>query len=276
MKPASTFLRSGPRLGTILAIVRRDFHITRSYRAALVLDYFFGVINLLVYFFISRTFKGATTAELGGAPSYFAFAAVGIAVTVVIGAATSGISRRVREEQLTGTLEALIAQPIGTAELSLGLGGLPFLLSLPRAAFYIVVSGLLLGVNFSHASWGGFLVVLIATGTAMAALGVLAGALVIVFKRGEVITGVMVFGMALLGGAYFPPSVLPSWLSPLADLVPTRFAFSGLRAAVFDGTGWHQDALILLGFTLITLPLATLIFRAALEFARRSGSLAQY
>ena len=132
------------------ALVRRDWSITRSYRTALVTDLGFGFLNLVVYHFISRTLRPRVGSELAGAPSYFAFAAVGIALTVVLQAAITGFSRRVREEQLTGTLETLLAQPISSVELALGLAGFPFLFAIFRALAYLLLAGAFLGLSFAH------------------------------------------------------------------------------------------------------------------------------
>ena len=121
MASASISLPSLPRVPVVAAVVRRDYHVARSYRLPFALDLLYGVINLVVFFFISRTFLGASTASLDGAPDYFAFAAVGVALTIVIGAATAGLAARIREEQLTGTLEALLTQPLTTMEIALGL-----------------------------------------------------------------------------------------------------------------------------------------------------------
>jgi hypothetical protein len=122
---ASISRSSWPRPRAILALARRDLLIYASYRLIMTLDLWIGVLDVVVYYFISETFAGATTESLGAAPSYFAFALVGIAVTVVIQAASLGIATKVREEQLTGTLEALVAQPVTTTELATGLCGLP-------------------------------------------------------------------------------------------------------------------------------------------------------
>ena len=84
MELASSFRPSVPRGGVILAVIRRDVLVTRSYRLAFVLDVFFGILNLALFFFISRTFDDIATADLHGAPSYFAFAAVGIVLALVI------------------------------------------------------------------------------------------------------------------------------------------------------------------------------------------------
>jgi ABC-type multidrug transport system permease subunit len=258
------------------AVVKRDFQITRSYRLAFLLDLVFGALNLAVFFFISRTFKGVHGVDLHGAPSYFAFAAVGIAITVVIDAASVGLANRVREEQLTGTLEVLLTQPVTIAELAFGLAGFPFLFALSRAAMYLIAAAALTDVNVHTSSAVGFVAVLLASGAAFAALGVLLGALVLLIKRADILIGMVVFGMGLVSGAFFPVHVLPNWLEPIGRVVPTRFAFDGLRAAMFRGDGWQTDALVLLAFGVLGVPVAIWAFTQALAISKRSGTLTQY
>src|SRR5262245_8150179 len=240
-----------PRAGAVLALGRRDYLVTRSYRAFLVLQTLFGLLNLLVYYFISRTFEGVQ-ADLGGAPTYFDFAVVGVAIAVVIQAATNGVAQRVREEQLTGTLEALLLQPITSTEVSLGLAALPFLFATVTAAFYVVVAGGLLGVDLSNADWPGFVVMLVVSGTALSSIGILAAGAVLVIKRGgQALVGAVTFGMGLISGAVFPISVLPDWLEAIGRVMPTRFAFDGIRAALFLGDGWGDDAVVLVAFSVV-------------------------
>ena len=269
--------RTEPRPGrAALAIVLRDYLVTRSYRGALTLDFAFGAVNVLIYYFISQTFEGAATADLNGAPSYFDFAVVGLVVTMVVTAAASGLARRMREEQLTGTLELLAAQPVRTGELFAGLGALPFLLAGVRAVLYLALAALLLDLETSQASWPGLAAMLLATGAAMSALGMVAGSIVLVTKRGQVVIAVLLTGMALVGGAFFPIEVLPSWLQPVGEIVPTRYAYDGLRAALFGGGDWEDDALVLVAFAAVCIPAAVWLGGRALEFTRRRGSLSQY
>ena len=256
--------------------MRRDFAITRAYRLAFVFDGAFAVIDLAFYYYLARTFGNVEKADLGGAPSYFAFVTVGLAVTVVITSTSAQIANRIREEQLTGTLEALVSQPLTSGELAVGLGALPFTSSIFRAAFYLVVATALLGADFSHADWLGFVVVLLATGAALSALGIAMGAVVLVVKRGVTTVSLVTFAMGLLGGAFFPVSVLPEWLQPLSWLVPTRYAFDGLRDALYRGEGWLPEAMALVGLAIVGIPLAVWVFAAALRHSRRTGSLVQY
>src|SRR4051812_31670980 len=208
----STWAPSRLRPRVLVALLRRDYGIRTSYRFTIALDLSVGLLDLVIYYFISKTFKGVNTADLGGAPSYFAFALVGIAVTAVIQGTAGSVGFRVREEQLTGTLEALVTQPIRSSEMALGMCGLPFLWATARVVVYLTVGALIFGLDLSHTDWVGFVAMIVATAAVMSALGIATGAVVIVSKRGNTITGVALLAMGMLGGAVFPISVLPSWL----------------------------------------------------------------
>jgi len=256
--------------------MRRDYLIRTSYRLVLVLDFFIGVLDVVVFYFISQTFKDGATASLGAAPSYFAFALVGIAVTAVVQATSSGTGIAIRDEQLTGTLEALVTQPLSAIEMAVGMCGMPFLLATFRVGLYLIVGGALLGVSFDHTNWAGLVLVLMATGTAMSSIGIATAAAVIVVKRGQSLSALIIFGMGFLGGAFFPVSVLPDWLEPLGSIVPPHFAYDGLRHALYAGGGWWTDALVLFAFSAVAVPVAIWLFERALLHGRRAGSLAQY
>lgn len=276
MDYASTSPPRLPRPSVVFGIIRRDFLVARSYRLPFIFDLVFGVVNLAVFFFISRTFEQVTRADLNGAPTYFAFAAIGIALTVVIDAASATLAGKIRNEQLTGTLEALLVQPITVREIAFGFAGFPFAFAMVRALFYLVVAGFWLGVDTSGSSWFGFVIVLLVAGGAFSALGILLGGLVLILKRGQTVISMVVYSMGFLSGAYFPVSVLPDWVEPVGRVLPTYFAFDGLRAAVFLGTDWYDDALALLGFSLVGVPLALWVFQKALSYSKRSGSLTEY
>jgi ABC-type multidrug transport system permease subunit len=256
--------------------VRRDWRITRSYRTALLTDVVFGFLNLAAYYYISKTLKAGVHSGLSGAPSYFAFAAVGVALSVVLQAAITGVSRRLREEQLTGTLEALAVQPISSSELAFGLAGFPFIFAVIRAFVYLLLAGAFLGLSFAHTDWFGLIVSFLVSGVALSALGVCLAALVLVFKRADAIGAVGTFALSLLGGAFFPIAVLPDWLQPIAEILPTHFAFAAVRAALFGQGDWLGPTAELAGVGAITMVIGLALFSAALRHAIKHGTLNQY
>ncbi|MGH2819939.1 MAG: ABC transporter permease [Actinomycetota bacterium] len=265
-----------PRPSAIASTAAKDFAIARSYRMALFMDVFFGFINIVVYFFISRTFGDARTADLGGASTYFAFVTVGASITVVIQTAVGSVSGGVRDGQVTGTLEALAVQPVTAAEMALGFAAYPVLFALTRVVVYILMADLIFGLDLARPDWPGFVMTIAATGIALLSLGVLMGALVLLFKRGGSLGAVMAFAMGFSSGAFFPISVLPGWLRIVGEVMPTRFAFDGVRAALFAGDGWALDAVVLLVMGGLGLPVAVWAFKVALGRAEAEGTLGQY
>jgi ABC-2 type transport system permease protein len=145
-----------------------------------------------------------------------------------------------------------------------------------RAALYLVLAAVILDLDFPQADWGGAVAVLAISGIALSSLGILSAALVMVIKRGDVVVGLGVFALGLFSGAVFPISVLPGWLQPIAEVMPTRFSFDGLRDALFGGSGWSDDVAVLCLFAVVLVPPALWAFAAAMRAAKRSGSIAEY
>ena len=265
-----------PSAAAVKAIARRDFLVARSYRLPFLLDTFFGVLDLTIYFFISKTFEGTTSVPLHGAPNYFAFAAVGLILGAVIDATAVSVASRLREEQLTGTLEAVANQPVTPLALCLGLVSFPFAYASVRASLYLVVAGFWMDLDVSRTSWVGVGAMLLAAAVSLAPIGIVAGAVVLLIKRGVVIVGALVAAMAILAGGLFPIAVLPDWLEWLGRAMPIRFAFDGVRAALFTGEGWVDDAVALLAFGAALAPVALGAFTLALRHAKRAGTISEY
>lgn len=259
----------------VAALMRRDFELAQSYRLAVVFDIFWGLLDLLVYFFISKIVVPGE-ADLGAAPSYFAFAAAGIVMSLVVTATSSEIAYRLRDEQLTGTLEILCAQPIRVVELALGLTSFPLVFAVLRAAGYLAIAELALDLGAADADWTGVIVMLVTAGVAFAPIGILAAAATIAFKRASSVASTIVFGMTLVSGALFPIEVMPDWLQAIGKAMPTWFAYEGLRSALFEGSGWSGDAAWLLVFAAVAMPLAITLLSASLAHARRMGTMSQY
>lgn len=263
-------------LNTFAALVRRDFLIARSYRTALGLETVLGLLGVAIYYFISETFEGAPSEKLAPAPTYFAFALVGVVLALVIQTAAVSVSRRIREEQLTGTLEAVVTQPVGNAELAMGMACYPFAFAALRAVAYIAIAGVLADVDFDRADWLGAALTLVATSLAIGAIGIALGAIVLLIKRAEVLVGAIVFLLSFAGGAYFPVSELPGFARTLSEALPTRLAFDGLRAALYEGSGWGDEVALLLAMGVVGIPLAVWLFGRALAMARARALLTAY
>lgn len=259
-------------LGPIAAMARRDAQERSVLRFSLLLDLAFGVLNLVTFSLISRLVTQPDAEQLDGAPTYFAFAAVGIVFILVIQAATVSVSRRIREEQVAGTLETMLSEPIGAAQLALGFAAYPLGFALARAAGYLVIAGLLLDLDLSDAAPLGLLLALALSGAVLIAIGILLAAVALLVRGAESLSRVAVFALGFLGGAHVPVSLLPDGLQTISAALPTTYALEAMRAAI-SGGDWQAPAAILAAFAIVGLPLAIAAFGGAVRQAVRRGTL---
>jgi ABC-2 type transport system permease protein len=90
----------------------------------------------------------------------------------------------------------------------------------------------------------------------------------------------MVLGlMALLSGALFPVSVMPSFLQSISTISPLRYAYEAARSAALHGAGLGDisgDLLVLLLFGLTAVPISLVLMSGASRYARQRGRLASF
>lgn len=110
------------------------------------------------------------------------------------------------------------------------------------------------------------------------ALGLIATALIIRFgPQAEVLAWAIPFLVQPLCAVFYPVSVLPAWLQPLARCVPASYVFEGMRASL---AGSHdtvaQYVFTAFGLNVLYLAGAGLLFKFMFEQAREKGLLAKY
>src|SRR5205814_298552 len=109
-----------------------------------------------------------------------------------------------------------------------------------------------------------------------AALGVAIAAFTVIFKRGVTAFSLVVTGLALLAGVYFPIETLPAALEAVGKALPFTWGVDVARAGLLGG---HVEPAKLAGLfaaVVILLAVALLLFGAALRRACRAGTLAHY
>ena len=83
----------------------------------------------------------------------------------------------------------------------------------------------------------------------------------------------------LIGGVYYPVSILPEWLQKIAEFIPMTHSLEALRQSLLAGRGISSisDQLAaLFMWVVICLPLSIFSFMFAIKRARISGSLGHY
>jgi ABC-2 type transport system permease protein len=265
---------------TLCAFFQRDIHNEISYRLAFFLELFGILPAVLMFFFLSKLFGGMISGplrEYGG--QYFPFVLIGIAAQSYLSLSLRSFATSIRESQLSGTLEAVLTTPVPLSLFLLGSTLYPFVFNALRILIYLAVGSLFFGAGLDWSQWPGFLAVMILTVTAFSGLGILSAGFTLLFKRGDPLNWVFNVASWLLGGVYYPVSVLPDWLQKMAAFIPMTHTLESFRLILLCHRNLSAVAghLIALGlWALVVLPISFLCFGYALNRARIKGNLGHY
>jgi len=266
-------------LRTLLAFLRRDCLIEVSYKTSFLMQAFGIFFSVLVWYYVSRVISAPpTTPGLEGV-DYFAYVLVGLALLHYLSSALTSFGGKVRGEQMTGTLEAMLLTPTSIGTIVVGSSLWDFLLTSIKVLAYLVIGRLFFGITIYFGSLLPALLIVALTVLAFSGLGILSAAFVLYLKRGDPITYLVASGSALVGGVFYPPEDMPRWLGGWSHLLPITYALHALRAALLRGSPWSElwpDLRALLLFVAVLLPFGVLAFRFAVRKARQEGSLVQY
>jgi ABC-2 type transport system permease protein len=109
--------------------------------------------------------------------------------------------------------------------------------------------------------------------------GLIASALVLMFRTAGPLPQAVTYLSILLGGVYYPTSVIPDWIQKLSDWVPLTYALRALRRVILEGAGLRTviaDIGMVMLFIAVLSTVACLAFSIAYRYAKRAGTLAQY
>ena len=266
-------------LRVLAAFVRRDWRIDLSYRATFVLRLLATVLSLALFYYLSRVIDDAQFAAREDLDTgYFGYVAVGLSLLRIVQVGLASFSRKLRDEQTTGTFEALMATPASPGAIILSSAVYDIARATLDGLLLMAAAIVIFGLDI-HAGVGSILVAIVALVGCVglfASLGVAVAALTVIFKRTTVLLGLVLTALALLGGVYFPIEVMPEPLEAIAKAVPFTWGLDVVRAALLGGDVDPAQLAGLFGSVAILLPLALLAFRGSIWRARRTGSLAQY
>lgn len=257
-----------------LGIIQRDAVLFFSYRLRAVTQVVGLCFTLSIFYFVSRLVRSDV---LGSPDRYFAFVVVGLVIMSVL---QSGFTapQLLRQELVAGTFERLIASPLGAAGAVLSMLAFPMLYSCLVAVAGLVYAKIVFDLSITWSTAPLALPVALLGGLAFGSIGLLFTASVIALKQAAGMNWVIA-GLTLVGGVYFPVSLLPGWIRWASEVQPFTPAVNLLRHLLV-GTPLPESAwselLTLLGFVVVLVPLAIGLLSFALKAARRSGTVLEY
>ena len=188
------------------AVMRRDLHVYLSYRTRLVSQVMTSLFSLTLFYYVSRLVQ---VSGFGSPDDYFGYVVVGIALVSVLYSCFS-IAEMVRQELVAGTFERLLLSPFGGVRSVLAMSCLPARLRLlhgrrharprlgdlrPRSALGDGAAG-----ACRRCCW---------RCSASYPSAIVFAALTVATKQGSVGTSWVIALISIVGGLYFPVTLLP-------------------------------------------------------------------
>lgn len=263
-----------------MAFIKKDFLTESSYKFAFVSNFFSVILTLLGYFFIDRLFGSRMTPYLEEfGVTYFPYVLLSNAFFSYVGVGLGSFAERIDSEQTDGTLEAVLLTPTSITTMLFSMVLWNLIIATLDIFVYAAAGAFLFGIDFSRCNALSTLVVFILTIISFSGLGILSASFTIVLKRGNPV-GWLIGGVeGLIGGVYFPMTVLPGWLQFASYCFPITYAIRAIELAVYKGYSivyLAREIGALVFFAAILLPIGFISFSRALRKARREGSLSQY
>lgn len=262
----------------ILSFIVKDFKVELSYKMSFVLRVVGIFFSLLVWFFLAKWIqKGIVSSNFNY--DYFAFILVGISCSEFQNGGLRGFSDKIRQNQVTGTLEALLATPTNLFLILWGSTLWEFIYSLFNSILFICVGVLFFGVKVSINSLPSVALALLLSYLAFSAIGILSSSFILVYKKGDPINLTISSLSLLLAGVYYPLSILPDYLKLISNFLPITHFLKIMRGALLEGSDIDKFAsayLYLFLFVVVLLPLSLIVFKLAYKAAKVKGTLCYY
>lgn len=264
---------------SVLALVRSAFLAATSYRLATAFSLLALLLSAVPLYFVASALQPVAAASIAAEGGhYFGFLLTGIAATYILAAAVTAVPGAIAGGIGSGTLESLLVTRTPLPVLLIGLSGYPLLLGIARASILLIAAAVV-GVDIAWTALPFAMVFVALLIVAYGSIGIIAAALVLVFRTSGPLITAVIAGSGLLGGVYYSTTVIPDWLQDLSMVVPLTYALRGMRMLLLGGAGSAEvinDLSAMVFITVGSLFVSLAVFGAALRHARHAGSLSQY
>jgi ABC-2 type transport system permease protein len=257
--------------------LKRDFLSEVSYRVAFLFGLGGIFLSIAAFFFMTKMMDPQAAGLDGIAP--FPWLLVGLAFQYYFSTALFSFSSKIRNEQVIGTLEAMLVTPTPTSLVIFSSAAWDFTVGALRVMVYLLFATTVFGVAFHTNSLGALLLGVALTLLSSAGLGILSASFILYFKRGDPITFFLSALTTFFGNVFFPVQQLPASVQWISDFLPISWALRIVRGSLLQGRPFEELQTELWRLTVLTvvlLPLGVLASKAAIRKAKREGTLIHY
>ncbi len=257
------------------AVLRRDLHVYLSYRTRLASQFLTALFSLTLFYYVSRLVH---VSGFSSHNSYFGFVVVGISLISVMYSCFS-IPELVRQELIAGTFDRLLLSPFGAIRSVVAMTLFPMIYSFILAVLTLSLGCILFGLDLHWATVPLAIPVMALVLMAFLPFGILFAALTVLIKQGNVGTSWVIALLSIIGGLYFPVSLLPGWLQTAAKLQPFTAATDLLRHLLVGSTlgqSPRASLLKLVLFAAILVPVSIFALSRSITVGQRRGTIIEY
>jgi ABC-2 type transport system permease protein len=261
----------------VAAFVKRDFLSEISYRLSFFMQVGGILFSLLAFYYLTGMIDPESEGLDGIRP--FDWLMVGLAFQFYFSTALHAFSAKIRNEQVLGTLEAMLVSPTPTSMVIFSSAAWDFTYGGIRVLIYLFFATWVFGVHLYATGLGALSIGIVLTLLSSAGLGILSASFILYFKRGNPINFLLGGMTTLFGSVFFPVEQLPSIVRPVSDLLPVTWSLRIIRGSLLQGKGFEElrgELFALAVLTVILLPMGLFCSRFAIRRAKREGTLVQY
>jgi ABC-2 type transport system permease protein len=232
------------------------------------------LFTLATFYYVAKLVRPDAVGRGG---RYFAFVVIGIVIMSVLTSAL-GTAAVVRMELMQGNFERVLVSPLGPVAGAMSVALFPILYSGIFAGVMLALAAGIFGIPLNAAGIPLALVVGGLGAVAFACLGLLFVAALFAFKSAMGVTWVLA-ALGLLGGAYFPVKLFPTWIRWVSEVQPFTPAVDLLRHVLVRTPSMQPiwlELVKLVGFTAVLLPISIAALQLAVHWSRRRGTIMEF
>lgn len=231
---------------------------------------FWPIVDLLVWGFLTTYLQRNTE---GTFPHFITFLIGAMIFWDVLFRAQQGLAISFLEDVWTRNLLNVFIAPVRPLEYLMATCGIGLL----RVAVTVVILTLLASFAYAFHLWDFQWLLIPLFGNLLLfgwSLGMVSVALILRWgQAAESLAWAVPFFIQPLSAVFYPVSVLPPWLQPIALALPSTHVFEGMRAVLAGDENIYAHLGMALGLNVIFMALSALLFAITLQNARRQGTL---
>ncbi len=260
------------------AFFERNWNLTKRYWGWEIVWLVYNIVNALSVTFIGAAAQNYVHTKVD-TNSLLLVLVIGTSVWSYLSVTFDGVTDIINMERWEGTIEHTFMAPISRFTHMVGSCVYAVVHGMLFTFLQLLVIAAFFHLDLSQANYLTAVFMLVLGSFSFIGFGIGAAILPLLYtEKGSQMSFIVRAVILLVSGVYYPISVLPGWMQPIARISPATYVLDGLRAAIMQNKPiWSPEIwgytwpLIITG--IVSLPLGIYLFGLAERYAKRTGKL---